>query len=155
MSAPDLVILLITLTGLLMMLGLHLFVVRPRRGRALRALAEQRGGVYARGRAVVPVAGGEAEIGAKHVSVPCSSAPDFFVFARSSHPSQPLNLGARELSTVRGLAGAVLPDFGERMGRTKVLELREGRLHLTGHEAARDEAEGSLDLALEMAVALR
>ena len=155
MSAPEITLLVLSLAALLAMLGLHLFVVRPRRGQSLRALALERGGTYARGRAVVPVRGGDAEVGARHVSVPCAYTPEFFVFARSLAAGQRLRLGARELTAAPGAAGTVLPVFGERLRHAKVVEVREGRLHINGHEASREgAAEAALQLAEEMAAAL-
>ncbi len=155
MSGAELIVLLAAVL-LMILLGLHLLVVRPRRRRALRRLVQLRGGHYARGRANLPLSGGEeAFVGAKHLSVPCHYQPEFFLFARSEHPSQPLRMASRELSRAPGPAGCVLPHFGERMGNTSVLELREGRLHLTGHEAAEEgSVERALELALELAAAL-
>lgn len=155
MSAPEITLLAGSMLVLVVMLGLHLFVVRPRRARSLRALAALHGGTYARGRAVVPVSGGEAEVGARHVSVPCAYQPDFFLFARSLGVGQKLRIGARELATAPGAAGTVLPDFGPRLKRARVVEVRQGRLHINGHEASRpSDAAVALDLGLEMARAL-
>jgi hypothetical protein len=155
-TAPEITLVVLSVTALLTMLGLHLFVVRPRRGRSLRALATERGGTYARGRAVIPVEAGEAEVGARHVSVPCAYQPEFFVFARSLRAGQKLSLGARELAAAPGAAGTVLPVFGERLSHARVVEVREGRLHVNGHEASRDgAARAALQLAEEMAGALQ
>lgn len=155
MSAPEITLLAGSVLVLVLMLVLHVFVVRPRRARSLQALATLHGGTYARGRAVVPVPGGEAEVGARHVSVPCTYQPDFFLFARSLGVGQKLRLGARELATAPGAAGTVLPDFGPRLKRARVVEVRQGRLHINGHEASRPgEAAVALDLTLEMARAL-
>ena len=107
MSGAELVVLLAAVL-LMILLGLHLLVVRPRRRRALRRLVQLRGGHYARGRANLPLSGGEeAFVGAKHLSVPTRD---------------PL---VQDLKSVRGL---VTPQHDG-----VVLELDPGREALRGH----------------------